>query len=79
MTLSIRIDRYFIGWVALHSHQNVLSFWQANGECISCRAKRKKNMVAGHLQEKNGYFYAIFSYKDQATSTKPSGFPRGIP
>jgi hypothetical protein len=34
-------------------------------------------MVAGHLQEKNGYFYAVFSYKDAQGKRKTKWIPTG--
>lgn len=34
-------------------------------------------MVAGHLQEKNGYFYAVLSYKDNNNKRKTKWIPTG--
>lgn len=34
-------------------------------------------MVAGHLQEKNGYFYAVLSYKDAQGKRKTKWIPTG--
>lgn len=34
-------------------------------------------MVAGHLQEKNGYFYAVLSYKDTNGKRKTKWIPTG--
>ena len=36
-------------------------------------------MVAGHLQEKNGYFYAVLSYKDTNGKRKTKWIPTGYP
>ena len=36
-------------------------------------------MVAGHLQEKNGYFYAVLSYKDSSNKRKTKWIPTGYP
>ena len=36
-------------------------------------------MVAGHLQEKNGYFYAVLSYKDSNNKRKTKWIPTGYP
>ena len=36
-------------------------------------------MVAGHLQEKNGYFYAVLSYKDSSNKRKTKWIPTGFP
>lgn len=36
-------------------------------------------MVAGHLQEKNGYFYAVLSYKDDNGKRKSKWVPTGLP
>ena len=36
-------------------------------------------MVAGHLQEKNGYFYAVLSYKDGNGKRKSKWVPTGLP
>ncbi len=36
-------------------------------------------MVAGHLQEKNGTFYAVLSYKDGNGKRKSKWFPTGLP
>ena len=36
-------------------------------------------MVAGHLQEKNGYFYAVLSYKDGNNKRKSKWIPTGLP
>ena len=36
-------------------------------------------MVAGHLQEKNGYFYAVLSYKDINGKRKTKWIPTGYP
>ena len=35
-------------------------------------------MVAGHLQEKNGQFYAVLSYKDHAGKRKSKWVPTGL-
>ena len=32
-------------------------------------------MVAGHLQEKNRYFYIVLSYKDENGKRKTRGLP----
>ena len=32
-------------------------------------------MVAGHLQEKNGYFYIVLSYKDYMNKRKTKWIP----
>ena len=32
-------------------------------------------MVAGHLQEKKGYFYVVLNYKDSTGKENPNGFP----
>lgn len=37
------------------------------------------SMVAGHLQEKNGYFYAVLSYKDSSNKRKTKWIPTGYP
>ena len=37
------------------------------------------SMVAGHLQEKNGYFYAVLSYKDSNNKRKTKWIPTGYP
>lgn len=34
-------------------------------------------MVAGHLQKKNGYFYAVLSYKDAQGKRKTKWIPTG--
>lgn len=36
-------------------------------------------MVAGHLQEKNGYFYIVLSYKDDAGKRKSKWIPTKLP
>ena len=36
-------------------------------------------MVAGHLQEKNGIFYAVLSYKDSSNKRKTKWIPTGLP
>lgn len=36
-------------------------------------------MVAGHLQEKNGTFYAVLSYKDSSNKRKTKWIPTGLP
>ena len=36
-------------------------------------------MVAGHLQEKKGYFYMVLSYPDAAGKRKTKWFPTGLP
>lgn len=36
-------------------------------------------MVAGHLQEKNGYFYAVLSYKDSSNKRKTKWIPTRYP
>ena len=36
-------------------------------------------MTAGHLQEKNGYFYVVLSYKDSAGKRKTKWIPTGLP
>lgn len=36
-------------------------------------------MIAGHLQEKNGYFYAVLSYKDTNNKRKTKWIPTGYP
>lgn len=36
-------------------------------------------MVAGHLQEKKGYFYMVLSYPDAAGKKKNEMFPTGLP
>ena len=36
-------------------------------------------MIAGHLQEKNGYFYAVLSYKDGNGRRKTKWIPTGYP
>lgn len=36
-------------------------------------------MVAGHLQEKNGYFYIVLSYKDDAGRRKSKWIPTKLP
>ena len=35
---------------------------------VFMRREKEVAMVAGHLQEKNGYFYAVLSYKDAPVS-----------
>ena len=35
-------------------------------------------MVAGHLQEKNGTFYAVLSYKDSGNKRKTEWIPTGL-
>ena len=35
-------------------------------------------MVAGHLQEKNGQFYAVLSYKDHTGKRKSKWVPTGL-
>ena len=35
-------------------------------------------MVAGHLQEKNGYYYMVLSYKDGSGKRKQPWFPTGL-
>ena len=36
-------------------------------------------MVAGHLQEKKGYFYMVLSYPDASGKRKTKWFPTGLP
>lgn len=36
-------------------------------------------MVAGHLQEKKGYFYMVLSYPDAAGKRKTKWLPTGLP
>lgn len=36
-------------------------------------------MVAGHLQEKKGYFYMVLSYKDREGKRKTKWLPTGLP
>ena len=36
-------------------------------------------MTAGHLQEKNGYFYVVLSYKDRHDKRKTKWIPTGYP
>lgn len=36
-------------------------------------------MIAGHLQEKQGYFYAVLSYKDENDKRKTKWIPTGYP
>ena len=36
-------------------------------------------MVAGHLQEKKGYFYMVLNLKDEKGSRKPKWIPTGLP
>ena len=36
-------------------------------------------MVAGHLQEKNGIYYAVLSYKDPAGKRKQPWISTGVP
>lgn len=36
-------------------------------------------MVAGHLQEKDGTFYAVLSYKDGSNKRKTKWIPTGLP
>ena len=36
-------------------------------------------MIAGHLQEKKGYFYAVLNYKDANNKRKTKWFPTGYP
>ena len=36
-------------------------------------------MVAGHLQEKNGYFYIVLSYKDENGKRKTPWFATDLP
>ena len=36
-------------------------------------------MVAGHLQEKNGYYYMVVNYHDAAGKRKTKWFPTGLP
>lgn len=35
-------------------------------------------MVAGHLQEKKGYFYMVLSYPDASGKRKTKWFPTGL-
>lgn len=44
-----------------------------------CYAKEVIFMVAGHLQEKKGYFYMVLSYPDAAGKRKTKWFPTGLP
>ena len=44
-----------------------------------CYAKEVKFMVAGHLQEKKGYFYMVLSYPDAAGKRKTKWLPTGLP
>ena len=44
---------------------------------ILLRSEKEDNMVAGHLQEKNGYFYAVLSYKDTNGKRKTKWIPTG--
>ena len=44
-----------------------------------CYAKEVKVMVAGHLQEKKGYFYMVLSYPDAAGKRKTKWLPTGLP
>ena len=41
------------------------------------RREKEVAMVAGHLQEKNGYFYAVLSYKDAQGKRKTKWIPTG--
>lgn len=36
-------------------------------------------MVAGHLQEKNGIYYVVLTYKLMTANAKPNGNPRACP
>ena len=36
-------------------------------------------MVAGHLQEKKGFFYMVLSYPDITGKRKTKWFPTGLP
>lgn len=36
-------------------------------------------MIAGHLQEKKGYFYAVLSYKDKNNKRKTKWIPTELP
>lgn len=44
-----------------------------------CYAKEVKFMVAGHLQEKKGYFYMVLSYPNAAGKRKTKWLPTGLP
>ena len=44
-----------------------------------CYAKEVIFMVAGHLQEKKGYFYMVLSYPDAAGKRKTKWLPTGLP
>lgn len=41
--------------------------------------EKEEKMTAGHLQEKNGYFYVVLSYKDSAGKRKTKWIPTGLP
>lgn len=41
------------------------------------RREKEVAMVAGHLQKKNGYFYAVLSYKDAQGKRKTKWIPTG--
>lgn len=49
----------------------------SNTSGCSCGTKKEVAMVAGHLQEKNGYFYAVLSYKDAQGKRKNKWIPTG--
>ena len=36
-------------------------------------------MVAGHLQEKSGYYYAVLSYRDETGKRKTKWMATGLP
>lgn len=36
-------------------------------------------MVAGHTQEKRGYFYIVLNYKDSAEEPKPTAPAMAVP
>lgn len=36
-------------------------------------------MIAGHLQEKKGYFYAVLNYKDERNKRKTKWIATGLP
>lgn len=49
------------------------------GFTVITKSKEVIFMVAGHLQEKKGYFYMVLSYPDAAGKRKTKWFPTGLP